>query len=107
MYGFAASNRMEYHPAASILLREPSYELYMDYAGLDANGLYVFKLARDHQGHGYYEGASGAPIADGTVQIVSMVIAGSQEEGTILGLPLASYHTVIGKTSPWPVVTVG
>ncbi|MRG94623.1 hypothetical protein [Polyangium spumosum] len=96
IYGFAASSQMEYHRPIGALRREPSYELYMEYVGLDSSGLYRFKLAREHQGHAYYRGASGAPIADGNGQIVSMVLRGDEREGTILGLPLRKYQSVIG-----------
>lgn len=96
-YGFAAWNRVQFHVAMATLVREPSYEFDMEYAGIEPEtGLYQFKLARKHQGHPYYKGASGAPIADGTGRIVSLVLGGDGEADIIRGLPLARYSAVMG-----------
>jgi hypothetical protein len=50
-YGFAAWNRVELNPSVNKLLRERSYEVYMNYAGVDPDtDLYRFELSRPHQG---------------------------------------------------------
>jgi hypothetical protein len=102
-YSFAAWNRvaLEQHPGptgeVNILDRQASYELAMEYKGEDAaTGKYAFKLARRHQGHDYYRGASGAPIVDPSGQIVSMVLEGNEATDTIWGLPLAQYGRLVG-----------
>jgi hypothetical protein len=92
-HGFAAWNRVELNPSVNQLLRESSYEVYMNYAGVDPDAdLYRFELSRPHQGHEYYRGASGAPITDPQGRIVSMLICGDKKEGQVLyGVPLAAH----------------
>lgn len=93
-YGFAAWNHTEFHPALSTLLRENSAELYMRYIDTEPkSGLYRFELAREHQGHDYYRGASGAPIFGIDGRIVSMLVGGLEEAdgGYVYGVPLKNY----------------
>ncbi|MBL8679807.1 MAG: hypothetical protein JNK05_11610 [Myxococcales bacterium] len=98
-YGFAAWNRVEIHKHDddAVLVREHSFEFDMAYEGdeLDSQH-YRFKLARKHQGHRYYRGSSGAPIADGTGQYVSLVVGGDEATNIIWGLPLVRYREVMG-----------
>ncbi len=99
-YGFASYKAVEYHADVRKLWREFRYEINMQYDGLDArNGLYRFKLNRPHQGHEYYYGCSGAPIADVYGRIVSLVIEGPEDpkDGIIWGTPLENYLGSIGK----------
>jgi hypothetical protein len=99
-YGFASYKAVEYHACISKLWREFRYEINMQFAGLDdRNGLYRFRLNRAHQGHDYYYGCSGAPIADVMGRIVSLVIEGQEDpkEGIIWGTPLARYAGTIGR----------
>lgn len=95
-YTFAAWNRATIIPAGTTFLeRSPAYETCMTFSGVNSDGLYVFNLARPHQGHSYYRGASGAPIAapDGT--IVSIVLGGNETKNEIHGLPLAKYSPLL------------
>ena len=95
-YTFAAWNRTTLIPLGSLFLeRAPAYETCMTFTGTNSEGNYVFKLARLHQGHAYYHGSSGAPIAapDGT--IVSMVLGGCEKSNEIYGLPLANYARLL------------
>ena len=91
-YGFAAWNGVEAHKTIGKLLREARYELNLHYIGINpSNGLYQFELARPFQGHEYYRGASGAPIADPTGLIVSMLVGGNENEQYLWGVPLANH----------------
>lgn len=93
-YGFAAWNQTEFHQVLSTLLRENSCELNMRYLETDTEtGLYRFELARQHQGHDYYHGASGAPISGIDGRIVSMLVGGDKDaaEKCLYGIPLRSY----------------
>ena len=102
VYGFAKWNAAEYHPFLRALLRDPAYELYMHYDGIDTrNGCYRFALNRPHMGHEYYRGCSGAPVAGADGVIVSLV-GGAPEESTeniIWGVPLADHIHLIGSES--------
>lgn len=95
-YGFAAWNKVELHQEVSTLVSEASYEIGMCYRGT-CNGdiLYEFELARDHQGYDYYQGTSGAPIADEEGRIIALVSGGDPAENLIFGVPLARYHSVL------------
>ncbi len=97
-YGFAAWNRAELHQHdVSILASEPSFEVGMTYNGIsNDDSLYVFELARAHQGNEYYCGASGAPIADEEGRIIALVTKGDPKENLIYGVPLARYHSILG-----------
>jgi len=82
------------------LERRPAYEIGMEFSGEHpSEAAYVFKLARPHQGHDYYEGASGAPIADPTGKIVSVVLGGNPDANVIYGAKLANYAGLIGEDS--------
>jgi hypothetical protein len=98
--GFAAYKAVEYHEPVRKLWREPRYEINMQFVGRDEkNGLYKLALPRRHQGHDYYRGCSGAPIADATGRIVSLVIEGPEDEkeDVIWGSPLLDYVGTIGQ----------
>ncbi len=95
-YTFAAWNRALIIPAGVTLVeRSASYETCMAYTGSNPDGRYVFKLARAHQGHEYYRGASGAPIVSPEGVIVSMVLGGCEKKNEIYGLPLAKYTPLL------------
>jgi hypothetical protein len=96
-YGYASWNRAEFHAGMGWLVTEPSFEVGMEFRGARPDsGVYEFELVRSHQGHSYYEGASGAPIADETGQIVSLLLAGEPNQNLLLGVPLAEYASVLG-----------
>ncbi|HET9212464.1 MAG TPA: hypothetical protein VFR03_18815 [Thermoanaerobaculia bacterium] len=91
LYGFASFShvQVEEHPHVRLLDRGVAYEIGMEYDGLDARyDLYRFKLSRAHQGHNYYHGSSGSPIADSSGLIVAIVVCGSTSENIIFGFPL-------------------
>ena len=79
----------------TLVERSASYETCMAYTGSNPDGRYVFKLARAHQGHEYYRGASGAPIVSPEGVIVSMVLGGCEKKNEIYGLPLAKYTPLL------------
>ena len=91
-YGFAAFAEASF-TEDRMLRREAAYEIGMEFTGLDdESAVYKFKLARPHQGHEYYYGSSGAPIADPSGKIVSLVLGGCESRDEIFGLPLAKYQ---------------
>jgi hypothetical protein len=95
-YIFAAWKAHAFVPGPRWLDRDPRYELWMEFEGRDhRNGYYRFKLARKHQGHDYYEGCSGAPIADNHGRIVALLVGSPDPaEGILWGIPLID---VIGR----------
>jgi hypothetical protein len=96
LYSFAAWNRGLLIPVGVLLLeRSPSFEVGMRFVRENKHGKYVFKLGRSHQGHAYYKGASGAPIATPDGKIISMVLGGSSKRNEIYGLPLADYGSLL------------
>ena len=98
-YTFAAWNRALIIPAGvTFVERSASYETCMTYTRSNPDGLYVFKLARAHQGHEYYRGASGAPIVSPDGVLVSMVLGGDEKANEIYGLPLAKYTPLLQLT---------
>jgi hypothetical protein len=104
-YGFAARSQVEYHVFSRILRRDAIWEAGMTYQGIDpTNGLYRFLLPGKHKGHRHYKGASGAPIADASGQIVSLVLRGDPGANTIFGLPLKPLEPflTIGHTGAYP-----
>jgi len=87
----------EKHPGIRCLERRPAAEMAMTYVGdVDDAEAYRFKLSRQHQGHYYYCGASGAPISDSTGRIVSILLRGNKETSELLGARLAAYASLIG-----------
>jgi len=92
IYGFAASIPKGYHPPSGDLVMRQACELYMRYDGVQSEGDYAgsyrFALARNHQGHDYYHGSSGAPIADEEGHIVALVRSGDAKAGIVFGCPL-------------------
>jgi hypothetical protein len=96
-YAFVAHNRGFFDKNRSELVRDRAFEFGMRYDGRSArNRLYRFKLAEEHQGHDYYRGASGAPIADETGTIVSILVSGCPEDNAVYGFPIAEYSGMIG-----------
>ncbi len=90
IYTFAALNRDEWHLQAQAIVRETAYEAWMTYEGEDVGGL-RFRLARNHQGHNYYYGASGAPVADRTGAIVGVLTGPGREKDELLVASLARF----------------
>ena len=57
---------------------------------------YLFKLHnKEHPGHEFYKGCSGAPIIDEDGNLVSLVVEGNEKENCIYGINLAKYKVVI------------
>lgn len=94
-YGFASYSKTEYHEFSRILRREAIYEYGMKFIRVNPDGLYEFRLSREHQGHSYYRGTSGSPIADPTGKIVSIVVGGSMERNLIFGFPISKIANLI------------
>ena len=97
VYGFAAyKNKKDNTPMGGwLVMRFPTCELYMEFIGFDQRGYYRFKLSRQHQGHDFYKGSSGAPIADEQGRIVALVQGGCTEDNVIFGVPLNMYAKAI------------
>jgi hypothetical protein len=88
-YSYSSWNKVK---DDSTFEREATYEFGMLYIGnTEDDMLYKFSLARKHQGHTYYNGASGSPIVDPEGKIVSMVIGGDYKNDIIYGLQLKNY----------------
>lgn len=92
VYGFAAWNRVEFHKDLGRLHSECSYEIGLTYSRTRDNDVYVFRLARPHQGHTYYRGASGAPVADEEGRIVGVLLGGCKRQRELYVAPLARYY---------------
>ena len=98
-YAFAAGSRVFLDANLGHLVVETAFELGMGFLGTNARGLHEFALARPHQGHEFYSGASGAPIIDeATGAIVSILVGGLAEENVLLGFPLATVAGLIDET---------
>ena len=97
VYGFAVVN--DY---AEFVKREngfnlPSYccyEIYLELVKQDEHINY-FKPARNFQGHEYYQGASGSPIANPEGAITSILIGGCQETGLLKAFRLDNVESFI------------
>lgn len=94
-YNFVATPPREFHRERNVLVREPLFELDMEYDGSDERGHYRFRLAGDHRGHDFYRGSSGAPIATSEGTIVALVQGGSEETNVIFGVPLWLYSRAL------------
>ncbi len=68
----------------------------LEFQSTNDKGHHVFKPAGGHQGHAFYRGASGAPIAKSDGVIVSMLIDGSDSGDEIWGQPLPSIAHLAG-----------
>ena len=99
VYGFATYSRVELHESVSRLVREPAWEVGMTYEGMSETGLHEFRLAGPHKGHDCYEGASGAPIADETGQIFSILVSGVEEDHVLYGFPIHTVAELIDDTA--------
>ena len=94
-YGYAAWNRGWLDANLRKFILEPSFEIGMRYLGRSQDDLLMFELARPHQGHEYYQGASGSAIAaeDGTV--VSVLLSGDKDRNLLYGLDLKKYSLLL------------
>lgn len=94
-YGFAASIAEVYDPRTLELHTRNAYEAAMQYDGTEEDGdwagCYRFTLARKHQGHDYYRGSSGAPVADESGHPVALVAGGDEARNIIFATPLHPY----------------
>lgn len=76
------------------------FEVGMEFVGETPDeAAYLFKCTRENQGHADYYGASGAPIADATDTIVSLVLGYDPDTNVIYGAKLADYASLIGEDS--------
>ncbi len=92
-YGFSGVSSIDIVPAFGEMHQTPAYELYLEYSGDNAEqDLYEFTMARKHQGHAYYAGASGSPIAGPDGRIVSILLSGDDERNVLLGAKLLDYE---------------
>lgn len=92
-YGFSGVGAIDIVPAFGEMHQTPAYELYLEYSGDNAErDLYEFAMSRRHQGHAYYEGASGSPIAGPDGKIVSILLGGDDERNVLWGAKLLDYE---------------
>lgn len=85
VYGFAVINdyaEFVKNGDGYILPSYCCYEIYLELVEQDEH-LNYFKPARDFQGHEYYQGASGSPIADPEGAITSILIGGCEKTGLL------------------------
>ena len=92
-YNFVGFPKYEYDPHLNHYITDPSWELDMIFSEYNAvENAYRFKLADEFKGDEYYQGCSGAPIADDSGRIVAIVKGRPiKASGIILGVPLAKY----------------
>jgi hypothetical protein len=100
MYAFAAYSRVRLDANLAQLDVAPACEIGMEYQGTDECGLHEFALARPHQGDDYYYGASGAPIADETGRVVSILVSGLKDDNVLFGFPLSRIAPLIDSLAP-------
>lgn len=96
-YIYATQNRVVFFEALGKrhLVREPSYELEMEFTGRTTEqGLYVFSIPK-HQGHPHYKGASGSPIIGPTGQIFAILVGGCDTSNELYGYPLRGVPDLI------------
>lgn len=95
-YAFASWSQCEFHSEKKTLVRDAVYEVGMKYIGMDSEKeIYKFKLAREHQGHKFYKGASGSPIADEEGRIISILLGGNDQQNIIYGFPIKNLAEII------------
>ncbi len=96
-YSYASWNRVTLIKDFGMLERDFSYELGMEYLPNKSNNdLCTFKLSRAHQGHDYYNGASGAPIFNPLGRIDSILLGGCDQNNELWGLNLSKFSQLIG-----------
>lgn len=102
-YGFASWKAQSFLTGSRILVRDPCFELAMEYCGVEPKSkLLMFKPNRGHRGHAYYKGCSGAGIAGVDGRIVALVVRGHPEANPefILGVPVQDKEPLIGGNRP-------
>lgn len=86
-YGFAVVNDYAefVRNAGGEGFRLPSYYCYELYMELEQQEEHInyFKLSRPFQGHEFYQGASGSPIADTAGAINSILVGGCEKSGLL------------------------
>lgn len=98
-YVFAAWKAAEFVTGARWLVRDPIFELWMEYVGVELESkMLMFKPNDGHRGHANYAGCSGAPIAGADGLIVALVVRGHPKENPefILGVPLDDKERYLG-----------
>jgi hypothetical protein len=93
-YGFYGQTRIIKDDIQQYVLARHSIELDMQYLGI-ADDMYKFRLNREHPGHIYYQGCSGAPIIDSDGNVVALVVQGDSSENVIYGIALKRYKIAI------------
>ena len=85
LYAFIGMSRDEADPFLRAVFREPAYEFGMTLSqSPDASHEARLSLAREHQGHRFYRGSSGAPVCDPTGAIYGIVAGGSESSNELL-----------------------
>lgn len=98
-YGFATWKAAEFVEGPRWLVRDPVFELAMEYVGVEPETkLLAFIPNHGHKGHKHYKGCSGAPIAGVDGRIVALVVRGHPKENptAILGVPLHDKESMLG-----------
>lgn len=91
-YGFHALSKVDIDANLRLMFPHYATEVDLKFINVDPDKeLYVFNMARKHQGHAYYKGASGCPIADEEGRIVSILLGGDDEQNILWGAKLTDY----------------
>jgi hypothetical protein len=80
----------------SLLKRQPTFEIGMDFIGTTECGLYRFQPTQPRDLNKQYKGASGAPIARPDGGIVAVAVQYDPVQHEILGVPLSKFGFLIG-----------
>ena len=96
VYGYASWNRVDIHQSPAIRAGDATWETHMRFCEVrPSDNLYELAVASAGHGEDHYRGASGAPIADETGQIVALVLEGDPARGRLIGVPLGVFGAVI------------
>lgn len=99
-YGFAVINNFEFikNEDGFVLPTYCCHELFLELVDQNEHTNY-FKLARQFQGHEYYEGASGSPIVDQEGAVTSILVGGDEGTGLLRAFRLDNIKLRMGKDS--------
>jgi len=96
-YGFAGFTMPEfdgYHLIQNLTIE--TNLLFEEEFKEEDGSFYLFKLHnKEHPGHEFYKGCSGAPIIDEDGNLVSLVVGGNKKENCIYGINLAKYKVAM------------
>jgi hypothetical protein len=92
-YGFAGLTKPKYINRVT-LVQEYTIETEIIF-DREEDDYYIFKLLKQHPGHEFYKGCSGAPIIDLDENLVSLVIGGNISKNEIYGINLCKFQVAL------------